>query len=491
MGVQPSQTTQQGAITTRERALAGMTLRLLLNWPKWIHRRTETVALTDPETIRRRVAVDFTLFADLPPLITDGAGEPIYFVPIALLKKVPLTNFDLRDERDGALPLLTRQRDGSLATAMLVVLAEASASKGLQASYGRQVPAELAVLLRRIATSDEASALSLCDSFASSSVTTAAARSWCQELSGDEQFMSFANALAANFVVVVPLIGLPGVRRIVKYSYEERFDEPAPQPPAWLRKVGRAVVGAARGRRVRPRPPNVRGLTIRQWLARGLGWRAKSVVIETPSVAQAGSYHLEIEAPDGLDLTHGDIKPHRGGRVLAGSEDSVDRTVQRLHLYVSGLPAGTDGAALANLRASPATIIRSAWLTAAFTIALLGMVALRWHGVVTNLAALPSLLLVVPTGLAAYVARPREPSVTTSVLFGLRLLAVSSGLWSFLAAAVLVIGRTCSTDGGQLQSCSSWSATPVLLWGFFALSALTFLALSVTYARTARPPEQE
>jgi len=51
-----------------------MTLRLLLNWPKWIHRRTETVALTDPETIRRRVAVDFTLFADLPPLITDGAG---------------------------------------------------------------------------------------------------------------------------------------------------------------------------------------------------------------------------------------------------------------------------------------------------------------------------------------------------------------------------------------------------------------------------------
>src|SRR5687768_8058014 len=108
MASQPSQQSEQGGITARERALAGMALRLLLTWPKWIHRRTETVALTDPETIRRRVAVDLTVFEDLPPLIHDGKGEPIYFVPLALLKKQPLTNFDLRNEGGKALPLLTR-----------------------------------------------------------------------------------------------------------------------------------------------------------------------------------------------------------------------------------------------------------------------------------------------------------------------------------------------------------------------------------------------
>jgi hypothetical protein len=295
----------------------------------------------------------------------------------------------------------------------------------------------------------------------------------------------------------VPLPGASGTRRILKYSYEERFDEPAPRPPAWLRKIGRFVVGAFRGRKVRSRPPTVRARTIRQWLARGLAWRAKSVVIETPSVSHGGSYHLEIEAPDGLDLTNGTLRPHRGGRPLVGREHSVKRTLQRMHLYVSGLPTGADGAALVNLRPSPSTIIRAAWLTAALTTALLCLVALRWRGLADNLAALPSLLLVIPTGVAAYVARPREPLVTTSVLFGLRLLALSSGLWSFVGATVLVAGRTCSSNDELASShktaadCTSWAATPWLLWGLVALSALTFLALSITYARTIRPPEQD
>jgi hypothetical protein len=191
-------------------------LSLVSRWPSWVHRRVESISLEDPETIRRRVSVDFTLFSDLPPLITTGDGDPLFFVPLTLLRKQPLVDFDLRDEEGRALPLLTREWNGSLAAATLGVLSEGIASPAITEAYGSKLPSVVEKDLWAIATAPPEEARAVCRSLGSrdeylltlriawagllgQSTDARAVRGWRQELAGNDDFMSLARSLTDNF----------------------------------------------------------------------------------------------------------------------------------------------------------------------------------------------------------------------------------------------------------------------------------------------------
>src|SRR5215218_1958744 len=202
-------------LTPRERVIGTNTLRLVLTWPSWVHRRVESIALQDPVTVLRRVSVDFTLLPNLATVIRDGLGEPIYFVPLTFLKKLPLTNFDLQDETGAALPLLTRQRNSILATSMLISMAEVIASDPLKEKHGAAVPDDLARDLWQIATLRRPQAYAVRDGLASRGAGDPSSKAWRTELAQDSRFMAIARTLAANFVVAVPLRGATGTRRIL------------------------------------------------------------------------------------------------------------------------------------------------------------------------------------------------------------------------------------------------------------------------------------
>jgi hypothetical protein len=139
---------------------------------------------------------------------------------------------------------------------------------------------------------------------------------------------------------------------------------------------------------------------LRTWLKRAVAWKAKAVGIRTPALPQGQSYHLEVEAPEGLKLTRGRLKPQGDGRDTARVR-AVTRNVQRLHLYASQVPPRTGGGALVNLRPTPSTMVRAASITAFLTTGFLTLVALRWEAMVANLGPLVSMLLLVPGGMAA------------------------------------------------------------------------------------------
>src|SRR6185436_9185926 len=95
---------------------------LVLAEESWVHRRVETLDVLSEEIARRQVSVDFALPDALRPALRVGEGQAV--VPVALLRKQILRNFDMRNEAEEAVSVLTRDHTTLLAGAAL--LAQAS-----------------------------------------------------------------------------------------------------------------------------------------------------------------------------------------------------------------------------------------------------------------------------------------------------------------------------------------------------------------------------
>ena len=475
----------RAGLTGVNRDLGAATLRLLRDWDAWVHRRVETVSLEHPVSFFRRMSIDFTLPGDLPSLLLTGSGDAYHFVPLTLIKKGPLTRFNLVDEHGVVLPLLTRRRDGALAASVLTVLAESLVDPSF-AHAGEELPAEVQQDMWDIATLDSTDALGVIDRLSKGqpradeelSMNSTAWRVW---LGNSDEFKSVACLLADSFILAALVVGESGTRRVIKFSYEEHGipTEMALPPPVeflvrqWIKQVSR-------------REPPKRALTsLPLWLSRAVGWRPKAVKIDTPAMAHGGSYHLEVDTPDGLKITRATLESRGPRKPLA----HVESHLGRCHLYAKDRPEGcTGGAAIVNIRPESSTIVRTAWLASGFATLILTLVASRWRAITNgNVESAIGLLLLLPAGLAAYVARSREPAVLTEVLFGLRVVAASSALWLFLGAFVLLASRSCS--GPESTTCSSWGGTSATMWALVLASLTTFLVLLVTMTLIARPPE--
>lgn len=83
----------------------------------WRHRRVETVTVIDHEQMRRHVSVDFTV----PEAQREGLriSPEEFVVPLALLDKRPLVHFDLRNEEQHSIPLLTADQHRTIARELL------------------------------------------------------------------------------------------------------------------------------------------------------------------------------------------------------------------------------------------------------------------------------------------------------------------------------------------------------------------------------------
>ena len=101
----PTAPVAQKGVSRIEELPPGMCVPVLValnEMSDWVHRRVEVVEFVTDEVMRRRVSIDFTVPERLPVV----AGRTV--VPLALMRKRPMTAFDLRDE-DGR-PLSVRVR---------------------------------------------------------------------------------------------------------------------------------------------------------------------------------------------------------------------------------------------------------------------------------------------------------------------------------------------------------------------------------------------
>jgi hypothetical protein len=484
----------------------GMILTLIETWSDWVHRRVEYVTLSEPQASERRVSVDFTLAPTVgtTPVRYARHTSSAYLVPVAWIEKHRITRFSLRDEGQNALPVWTQLQTAVIATA---VLAEAATDVAqppaalLQSIAAKlplpdppSIPMDVLHDLWFIASAHPEDAIKRWESFSKpprdldDPDSRTKSEDWRGKLVESTDFVDLANDFARNFLIVTPLNGEPGSRRIVKMSFEERRkDTPITgDPNDGVSLPGHNAIGKLR--------------TALWQVQRFLGLRAKRIVLPASSVGRAECFHLEIDVPEGIRLTRGRLRAYLPTKVVgdaAGRQhnndhlvDVVTRSTQCVHLHLANVPRRFTGASILALRIGDGLVLRGAWINAVFTTAVLTLAAADPGGVIRDPASAIAVLVGIPGGISLYIARSREPGMSTSMHAGVRLLALGNALAAFSAAVIILTAGECKDIAKPAkQVCTRWGGTNTSLIVLAALAGLMLMSLSIAYYFSRRPPE--
>jgi hypothetical protein len=451
--------------------------QLLCYGQDWVSRRTETFTFTSATTVQRKMGVDFAL-----PRDDDSAGTldpralrivvrypgPTY-VPLTTLRKGPLTAFDLVDEDQRSLSLLTTEANGRITGEALVALAFGVRIKHQLEPFPRsviealkgvaQLPERDAGLLLRCLTEGTEAAWGEITSMPADEIEDLRTRADAlrrleqnrpavaenvRALMCEEPLRALARKLARDFAVLVPLEGDPYRRRVIKLAYQEPIEH-------------RTGYKKARSRRSRA-------------LAERLCWRPKTLAFSRIAAGDGEGHHVELVAPEGMEIARASFSAYvPAGAAVAGSPAAAsagpperevvdalgsepaqvhpaDRHVlekpdnpARAHMHLRKLPPQAIATARLQLRASPSGMLNAATIVATL------IVGVVWWGSyrtahISQADAAAAILLAAPTLLAAYIARPGEHELVTMVLSGVRILIAVAGLVMFVAAASLAFG---------------------------------------------------
>jgi hypothetical protein len=164
----------------------------------WRHRRVETVTVLSHEQMRRHVSVDFTVPEAQREGLRISAEE--FVVPLALLDKRALVHFDLRNEEQHSIPLLTADQHRMLARELLYRLLDDELPDDGYEAAGELIEDVLADEPRavedRIAALEDAHAVELTD------------------------FRATARELSRRFILWAIVRGVDR-RRVFKFAYDE------------------------------------------------------------------------------------------------------------------------------------------------------------------------------------------------------------------------------------------------------------------------------
>ena len=423
-------------------------LALVSNFARWIHRRVECVTFLDDVTIRRDVSVDFTVPGDSAAY---GPTEELPWIPLTFLQKELLRGFDLRDGHGQPVPMLTRSENSHHAGGSLVAAAREVLTDRLQIPM---VPSSIKDVLIEVAGADSAEAESARRAWQEMSAKPGKDQAAWTELVADEGFDALAQALARNFILFAVTPPKPGKRQIMKFSYEERFDDALPfdvlgrlhlvlAQDGW-RDKWRAAVNRPPNKMEQPdavaEDPGAEGWKRRAAIT--LGWHVKTVSLTMPAANLASSFHVEVPAPPDMEIDSALLrfKPRNGAVAEGTDSDTADGILlQRAHLYASEVTADLEGEALVHLRARRQGFLRSAvataWLTVVFLWTGYGFFADLTKSANSQTAA--ALLLIVTTLLSGALIRPSEHRLVARVLVGVRGLLAIGMFCTFLAVGVL------------------------------------------------------
>jgi len=398
-------------------------LQLLSEESRWIHRRVETVDLLAQELVRRQVSVDFTLPEPLLGDLRIGDDGP-WCVPIAILEKRPLRNFDLR-EHDEWRPILGASSGGPIAAGVVTAAARLAVAPD-------PLDPEVESLLALISRSDlDAARAAMAELRARAGHTPQIGQILADDTSG------YFLATFAESYMLVALLDEPHGRRILKYAYDDH-----------LRLGGRA----SRARR----------------LARRLGWSPFVVDVSVPTAAHAASYHAEVIVPEELRLDAW-IVDTQTDELLS---TDIERGVDRASLHAPRVALDAEPLLVAAICPERADLPTLAFATSAVT-ALLLLIGAAFGDLGSPTAGSSVALLLAGSVLfATTVARSGEHRLVRGIFAGPRWLLSIVAVAALAAAASVAFGA----DGGVRD---------VIWYCAGGMSLLACLSLAVGFLNAA------
>jgi hypothetical protein len=383
-------------VLTREQGKA--LLLALYTQDQWVIRTVDRVNFIDRNTARRRIVRHFSL-----PRHTEARAEidGRCLLPVFTLRKGTFISCDLRDAGDRRVALRPIEERWDLTASALEALVE-------EAQPGATNDEDLVKRIRRLvrctfAESDDAleSLLEYREDIEASSPQVAG-------LLATKAFRKLATHLSKNYLVFADIPMEDGEAHMISYLIDQRFLDRVQD----FREAGMPVPRRA-GR-----------------LKRLLGL-APHVYLHLWPITGAGSSHLEIEAPEGVDFGYRDLRlPRR--RTIRHPGTSA----RHARFLAPRTAAAGEGYVRLNVHPGSGVMRTAGPAVGLFFAALVAVVAIS--------DATPSgaatLLLILP-GLTSYVAaRPGEHPYVTRVVRGVRYLTLSPVPLSALAAAILVAG---------------------------------------------------
>jgi hypothetical protein len=427
-------------------------LRLLAQFDEWVYRRVEAVDFRDDTTVLRKVSVDFRLLPDAPRRTLQD-GSVVRLIPLTWVKKRRLKNFDIRDEDGRAVSLVRTTDRDDLISKGLTAFAETVLDEPRLAS-------DVARDIEDIVGGLREDSMNLLNEWMNAGPGTTRYR-----LLSEPVFSVLLRRAAHNTVLVVALKDQPGAHRILKYCYEERVTFGRPEAGSGRRRSGR----------------------LRDGMEAALGFDPRRARFSAPAIQDAQSYHFEVAAPPGVDITEAVLF---GGRQYERSDSVYDWEPggePRVHLVVRGVSPGSRGRAQVSLRPSRhefrqvlfaaglvavVLLLGTAWVWTSFSREIeppaVGRQQTPSPGVPSAQAsrgsslersldpttqashdskatAAATLLVVLPAVFATLLVRPAEHAMASTLLSSGRTFVIISSALAYGAAATLVVvssGRT-------------------------------------------------
>jgi hypothetical protein len=401
----------------------------LVSYPDEIARHVEILAIRSLLAAKRHLTVDVTL-------PRQGRRRSAWLVPITRLGKEHATSFiDLRDEAGRAISLPTRTELGAITKG---ALRERIVSLGKSDLERESLEAALTTLVFAEPSHARRGLGAIVEAFEKTKTPM------------PSRLRETLYQLVDNSIVWLRLVGRPGQRRIVKLAYDIPLDAPVvPARHPLIRRM-RLVYDLD----VKPLEGRIDyGATLRRLRGRftgRMGWDAIDLFIDEPVLQDPRSYHLEIAAPPGLQISE----------ILLDQDDPRDPAQVsdgNRHLYVRFPRPRKSEQVRIKIRAERRGFLNASASSSLVLAGLLWLFATHAGGVSRDAALAPgaAVLLVAPALMALFVSRPTESALIAAALTGVRSAVGASAVASLVAAACLSGARLTSSVFPTLIACAS------------------------------------
>lgn len=440
--------------------LASQLVDLQVSRKVWRQRKVEAIEWRGESLYRRKVSIDFTMpdRSEFPEYWAafEGHSDKTVVIPLSMMRKGVLHDFDLVDESRHPIPVCTREQHEKIAQAALLTRATKEIEdRGL----GRTLDDDLQEQLVNIVHENNAIVAStLFDRFVDARAL--APGTWHSDqrraLLDSAGFVQLLHSFAGQYLMCVFLAGLPGQRRVVKFAYEDQ-----------------AGPSEARSTLFR---------SIRSW-CQYIGWWPRVTHLGIGDTSAARSYHIEVAAPAELLIARADVRE----AVDTGTPLRSESLARRVHFYLTG---SADLERLQSLdlevhfALDPQGFLLSVMSVAITTFLLLATgVLLHINGIGLKQQDTAAVIVVaVPGLLAAVLFRSDEERLVAISIVGLRVIAGLLVAASLAAAGLLVVNVDSSTRFyGWCLSAS--------IAGLAALATAVAWRLSSYWARVSSTPK--
>ena len=394
-------------------------LLLLLRSSSWVSRRTEHVSFRDDRSVVRRVTVEFHI-PEQAPVFRGDDGQAYNIVPLSVMRRKTLVNFELRDEDGRAAVLPSLRHNQAITESVLLACADAVLEQaGGRACAHALTRPEVAAFIHQVVSADQGQLAKAYRSLDHGSAAPAVL-----DLIKHDLFKAILDRLADNFVLWVMIPAGAPRRRVLTFSCDEplhlHYREPSFENNEYaLRKrlgFWRPIV----------------------WCS-ALGLVATRIEFPVPAAENTASFHFEIDAPKGVQITEASLLAGRPAEPKP-SLDHVRGGSPTVGLHVVEVPNGSLSRAHIGLQVVTRGWLMTSMLSSWTVFALL--LAFAMHDSVLKQAGdLPTVILVaLASGVAAIIARPDAHGLAAHLLRWTRALVSISVALPLVATTFIVFG---------------------------------------------------